>query len=152
MLLCDHVALAEGKLYINGGGWSTTGPAPSPSGIAVFLEVPWVEANRKIEFKLKLLHEDGEPFTQLTPVGAMMPVEITATLEVGRPPGVPEGTALPVPLPINLPPLPLAPGQGFYWQAEINQQSKEEWRLSFRTRPLSLPSHDPSDPTSLPDF
>ena len=31
MLLCDHATVAEGKLYINGAGWSVTGPEPSPS-------------------------------------------------------------------------------------------------------------------------
>jgi hypothetical protein len=149
MLLCDHVAVAEGKLYINGGGWVMTGPAPSPLGIAVFMEVPWHLTNRRIDFRLRLLHEDGDPVTQPAGAGGSAPVEVGAELEVGRPPGVPEGTALPVPIPINLPPLSLTPGQGFYWEAEINDETREDWRLSFRTRELP-PA--PTDPSSIPNL
>jgi hypothetical protein len=147
MLLCDHVAVADGKLYINGGGWTVTGPIPSPSGIAVLMEVPWNLTNQKIDFKLRLLHEDGQPVTQLNPVGSSTPIEVGAQLEVGRPAGVVEGTALPVPMPISLPPLILPPGQGFYWEAEINGEKREDWRLSFRTREMP---RSPTDPTALP--
>jgi len=149
MLLCDHVAVAEGKLYINGAGWVVTGPSPSPSGIAVFMEVPWNQTNRKINFLLRLLHEDGHPVMQPTPVGESVPVEVAANLEVGRPAGVAEGTALPVPIPINFPPMPLPPGQGFYWEAEVNGEKREDWRLSFRTRAVPLA---PTDPTAMPRF
>jgi hypothetical protein len=149
MLLCDHVAVAEGKFYINGGGWATTGPNPSPSGIAVLIEVPWHLTNQKIDFRLQLLHEDGQPVTQTDPAGGSAPIEIGAQLEVGRPAGVPEGTALPIPMPIGLPPLPLPPGEGFYWEAEINGERREDWRLSFRTGEKPRPS---SDPTALPRF
>jgi hypothetical protein len=146
MLLCDHVAVAEGKLYINGGGWVETGPDPTPSAIAVLFEVPWNETNRKINFRLRLRHEDGHEVTQTGPVGPQQ-IEVGGEIEVGRPAGVPEGSALPVPLAINLPPFLLDPGQGYYWEATVSGDTREEWRLSFRVRPRPAA---PTDPTSIP--
>jgi hypothetical protein len=140
MILCDYVAVADGKLYISGGGWTITGPTPVPSGIAVLVEVPWTKANRQIPLRLRLLHEDGKPVAEHTPVGPRG-VEMGATFEVGRPPGIPEGTPLPMALPVNLPPLPLPPGQGFYWKAELDGETREDWRLSFRTRAEPPSSH-----------
>jgi len=43
MLLCDSAQVADGKLYILGGGWSVTGPQPVPSAVAIKLEVDWHE-------------------------------------------------------------------------------------------------------------
>ncbi len=143
MLLCDHVAVAEGKLYINGGGWVETGPDPIPFGIAVLMEVPWNDTNRRIDFKLGLHHEDGHEVTQPGPVGVQR-VEVGGEIEVGRPAGVPEGSAIPVPLAINLPPVLLEPGQGYYWEAVISDQTREEWRLSFRVRSRPASRTDPA--------
>lgn len=152
MVLCDYVAVADGKLYISGGGWNTTGPVPVPTAIALLLEVPWTDANRKISVDLRLLHEDGQPVTQPTPTGQPAAVVVRGAVEVGRPAGAVEGTPLPVPMPINLPPITLPPGQGFYWEAEIDGETREDWRLSFRTRPLPPNAGASSDPASLPDF
>jgi hypothetical protein len=150
MILCDHVASAEGKLYINGGGWHITGTGPIPMGIAVLLEVPWTDANRKIPVNFRLIHEDGQPVVQSGPMGEAA-IELKGAVEVGRPAGAVEGVPLQVPMAINLPPLLLLPDQGFYWEAEIDGKTQEEWRLSFRTRPAPA-GPGSSDPTSLPDF
>ena len=147
LMLCDHVAVAEGKLYVSGGGWTVTGPDPAASGIAVLVEVPWDQTNRNIRFRLRLLHEDGHAVMQPAPVGPQ-PVELGADVEVGRPAGVVAGTPLPVPLAINLPPMLLPPGQGFYWEAEIDDDKHEDWRLSFRTREAPRPA---TDPTAIPE-
>ena len=148
MLLCDYVAVAEGKLYVSGAGWTVVGPDPATTGIAVLMEVPWDQTNRSIRFRLRLLHEDGHPVMQPSPIGAQ-PVELGTDVEVGRPAGVVAGTALPVPLAINLPPMPLPPGQGYYWEAEIDGNQAEDWRLSFRTRGAPRP---PTDPTAMPEL
>ena len=39
MLLCDSAQVADGKLYILGGGWSMTGPDPVPSAVALKIDV-----------------------------------------------------------------------------------------------------------------
>jgi hypothetical protein len=148
LVLCDYVAVAEGKLYISGGGWTVIGPDPVPFGLAVLMEVPWDLTNRNIQLRLRMFHEDGHAVTQPAPVGPQ-PVELGADVEVGRPAGVVAGTALPVPLAINLPPMALPPGQGFYWEAEIDGQKHEDWRLSFRTREVHRPA---TDPTAIPEL
>ena len=38
MLLCDAAQVADGKLYILGGGWSMTGPDPVPSAVALKID------------------------------------------------------------------------------------------------------------------
>ena len=149
-MLCDHVAVADGKLYINGGGWNITGPDAAPSGIAVLIEVPWNKTNRQIPLRIRLLHEDGDAVTQASPAGSA-PVEVGAEVEVGRPAGLPPGSPLLVPLAVNLPPIPLPAGHGYVWQAELDGESDADWRLPFRTREAPQAARPgPTDPTALP--
>ena len=46
MLLADAAEAVGGKLYILGGGWSITGPQPTPSAIAIKIDVPWDQTNK----------------------------------------------------------------------------------------------------------
>jgi hypothetical protein len=116
MLLCDHVAVSEGKLYINGAGWSQV-PAATPftGGLAVKLEVPWDQTNVPHEINLRLVDEDGHAITNDNdePIGAQ------AKLEVGRPPGLRHGVALDAPLAVNFPGLVLKPG-GYRWELLVD--------------------------------
>src|SRR4051794_12497589 len=116
MLLCDHVAAAEGKLYISGAGWTQIGPGPLATAIAALVEVPWDRTDQRISFTLTLRHEDGQEVMLPGPAGSE-PVAVSGEVEVGRAAGVPDGSPSAVPLAINLPPFPLAPGQGYYWAA-----------------------------------
>lgn len=134
MLLADSAQSVNGKLYILGGGWSVIGPDPSPMAVAMLIDVPWDQANRRHSWKLSLLDEDGQPVKLMTPIGDQE-LELTAEFEVGRPPGLKPGTPLPVPLAVNIGPLPLPPGRGYVWVCSINGETKEEWRLPFATRP-----------------
>jgi hypothetical protein len=139
LMLCDHVAVAEGKFYINGGAWTMTGPQPSAQGIAILLWVPWHEANRKIDVSLQLLNEDGSPVNVPGPVGPMVPLQVDAQFEVGRPAGVREGSELPIPIPVNVGPLPLTPGSRYVWQLTVNGETHEDWRASFDVRAMPAP-------------
>jgi len=69
LLLADHAVVAEGKLYINGGGWSVTSPG-APSAIAVKLDVPWDRTNQRLHLRLRLIGQDGEQVTVLGPAGS----------------------------------------------------------------------------------
>jgi hypothetical protein len=144
MILADAVQAAEGKLYILGGGWNITGPDPSPSGIAIYVEVSWDMANMQHPWKLELLTSDGDPVTVPTPMGDQ-PVVLQGVLEVGRPVGVTPGTGLGVPLAINLGPLPLPPGGRYEWRLTIRDQADDNWRLPFSTRPSKKESSGESD-------
>jgi hypothetical protein len=108
MLLADAAHAIGGKLYILGGGWSVTGPNPTPSAIAIKIEVPWDEANTRHELVLELVDEDGKPVMAPTPTGSK-PAHVEADFEVGCPPGIKPGTPLGVAMAINIRPLPLSP-------------------------------------------
>lgn len=131
ILLCDFVEAAEGKLFIVGGGWSIKGPG-APIGLAIKVEVPWSEANRTHSWSLRLLSADGAVVEVETPLGPR-PLQLGGTFEVGRPPGIPEGTPLDVPLAINLTGqgIPLAAGERYEWKFTINDQPDPNWHVGF---------------------
>jgi hypothetical protein len=134
MLLCDAAQVADGKLYILGGGWSLTGPAPAPSAIAVKIEIDWHEAVTAHHWELWLEDADGQPVGIDTAEGPQM-VEIRGDFEVGRPEGIPEGSPIDLPLAVNLGPIPLAPGNRYTWKLSIDGVQDTAWGLGFTTRP-----------------
>jgi hypothetical protein len=134
LLLCDAAQAVNGKLYILGAGWNLTGPQPIPSALAIQIDVPWDQANRRHKIVLKLVTDDGTPVTAPTPDGNR-PVEIDAGFEVGRPAGHKPGTPLSVVLALNIGPLQLQPESRFEWRCEINGETSEEWTVGFSTRP-----------------
>ncbi len=134
MLLADAAQAVEGKLYVLGGGWSITGPDPTPSAIAVYIQVPWDRTNVEHGFRFDLIDSDGDPVELETETGGEEAVVIEGSFEVGRPPGVKPGTSIDVPLAINVGPLPLPPGGRYEWRLSINEESREDWRLPFSTR------------------
>jgi hypothetical protein len=129
MMLCDSAQVAEGKLYILGAGWTITGPAPGPFGIAILIEVPWDLANRKQQWMLRLEDQDGKPVEV-----ERIAVELGGEFEVARPLGLQPGVPLLCPQAINFGPLPLPPGGRYVWRMFINGGSKADWTLSFSTR------------------
>jgi len=134
IMLADFAQAVNGKLYIMGGGWSIAGPQTNPSAIAVKIEVPWNEANRKHSLKLELLDADYRPVLLPTPNGNS-PLVISGDFEVGRPAGLLPGTPIDVPLAFNIGPLPLDPGQRYIWKLSINDQAGEDWEVRFSIRP-----------------
>ena len=134
MLLADAAQAVSGKLYILGGGWSIIGTDPTPTAIAIKIDVPWHEANKRHRIKLALVTEDGEPLIVPTPIGDR-PLELVGEFEAGRPPGLKAGSNLDVVLALNIGPLPLKPDSRYVWRCFINEDTKEDWQLAFTTRP-----------------
>jgi hypothetical protein len=133
MLLADHAAVADNKLYINGGGWSVASPIPSPTAIAIKIDVPWDQANIQRKFDLELVDEDGQVVMVPTPIGDQ-PLRISGNFEPGRPPGLKHGVNLDVNLAINVGPLPLQPDRRYAWRLLIDGETEEHWQVSFTTR------------------
>jgi hypothetical protein len=132
LLLAVHLAVADGKLYGNGIGWSFIDAANVNFAVGGLLQVEWSEANRPHHIVLRLLDEDGQPVRD--PGGG--PVEVSGDVEVGRPPGHPEGVPFTVPLPaLQIAGLPLSPASRFVWQLTINGETREYWEVGFSTRP-----------------
>jgi hypothetical protein len=67
LLLADAAQVSDGKLNLLGGGWSITGPMPTPSAVAIKIEVPWSDTNVRHEFKLELFTADGDAVMVPTP-------------------------------------------------------------------------------------
>src|SRR5579859_4636166 len=133
MMLADHAQVADGKLFISGGGWSSCAPGPVSCSVALLFHVPWQDTNEKISFSLRLVDEDGHPVTQPGPQG-QLPVQVNGQLEAGRPPGLAPGTEIAVPMAFNTM-LGLPPAGRFSWVLDVDGESADDWHLSFTTRP-----------------
>lgn len=133
MLLCDAVQVAEGKLYILGGGWSLTGPGPSPCAVAMKIEVDWNEAQDSHSWELAIEDADGQPVLIQTPQGEF-PVKVNGEFQVNRPLEAPKGSPADVALAVNFGPLPLNPGGRFIWRLSIDGISEQDWTVAFTTR------------------
>jgi len=131
MLLADAVQAVNGKLYVLGGGWSIAGPELAPSGLAIKIDVPWDEANKKHRFRLALLDADGHAV--MVP-GGQAAVEVSGEFEAGRPAGLRPGTPLDVVLALNIGPLLLDADSRYVWRMWIDEQTREDWEVSFSTR------------------
>lgn len=85
LILADAAQVADGKLYLLGGGWDrlavNTLPTVQSVGVAVGVMVPWGDTNAPHQLSLTVEDEDG---------GAVLP-PVEVRLEVGRPPGLPAG-------------------------------------------------------------
>jgi len=134
MLLADAAQAVGGKLYVLGGGWSVTGPEPSPMAIALKLEVPWDLANMRHAWQLELLDADGHAALLADREGDQT-IMLAGEFEVGRPPGLKPGTPLDLALALNIGPLPLFPGGRYVWRLSIDGETDEDWQLAFSVRP-----------------
>jgi hypothetical protein len=139
MLLCDAAQVADGKLYVLGGGWSMTGPEPAPSAVALKIEVDWHEADILHHWELFLEDADGQPVMVETPDGSQ-PVEVRGEFSVAHPPDVPEGTPIDVALAVNIGPIPLAPGTRYVWRLTLDGEALAGASLGFGTRPAEGPA------------
>ena len=132
LMLADAAQVADGKLFILGGGLAEIGPGPQPVAIAMLLDVPWDLTNTQHEWQFELLDEDGTPV-----LFDDQPILVGGQFEAGRPVGATPGTAIGVPLAINFTALPVDPGRRYDWRLAIDGTSEPEWVLPFRVRPVT---------------
>jgi hypothetical protein len=64
-MLADAATIADGKLYIQGGGWNSIItsqiPAVHPAiGLVLIFKLDWHEANEDLEISIELVSEDGK--------------------------------------------------------------------------------------------
>lgn len=120
VLLADWAEAINGKLYVQGGGWSRVAAPPmdlpgfpAPVGVvncalAIRFLVGWDEANKKHEITIKLIDSDGHG---VSPMPGQPPVEVKTMLEVGRPAGAIVGSEIDAALALKFNGLPLAKGR-----------------------------------------
>lgn len=133
-MLCDHAQVADGKLFIAGGGWLFTGPGAFSHALAIKVAVPWAAANEQHTLSARLTDEDGRVVSLGEPPSE---VGFGTRFEVGRPAGIPAGSPLSMPIAINFGPMELDPGAGFSWVISIDDQVLAQ--VPFRTRLPPLP-------------
>jgi hypothetical protein len=135
LLLADAAQVSpDQKIHALGLGWSFTGPQfAGPMALVAIIEVGWNEANRRHPWRIELQDSDGQP-ALIPPEN--QPIVIDGAVEVGRPPGHPEGTPLLVPLSIGFGPIPLPPGRRYVFVMSIDGQTHPDWQVAFNMRPL----------------
>lgn len=147
-----HVLLADfaqsdnsGKVNALGLGWSVTGTPTPNHAVVIVLRVGWDEANIGHHLVLRLLTADGFNAVEVpTPFGSQ-PLVVEVGFEVGRPPGLAQGSTIDHSLAINIGPgLPLTPGR-YEWRLQINDREQADWRAAFTVRPMQV-----SGPGAIP--
>ena len=141
-LLADSAAVAEGKVYVQGGGWNLINVQSFPFqqariGIALVVKVPYTATNQVHRFKLSLQDEDGEvvglgdaPPGIETEDGKIRGIE--GVFNIGRPPLLPPGDEQIVPLALNLDGISFEHPGRYSFGFEID--GSEVNRLSFRVQ------------------
>ena len=133
MMRADAAQVADGKLYILGGGWSVTGPDATPSAVVIKLEIDRHETGTSHYWELFLEDADGRPVVLETPEGPQT-IEVRGEFEAGEPVGIPDGAPVDLPIAINFGPLPLAPGQRYTWRLVIDGNTPNGGAIGFSTR------------------
>jgi hypothetical protein len=134
MLLADSAQVADGKLFILGGGWSVTGPDATPSAVAIKVGVDSHEFNTSHHWELFLEDADGQQVRFDTPEGSQI-IEVRGDFSASAPDDVPVGTPVDVPIAVNFGPIPLGEGSRYTWRMVIDGETLPGGLVSFTTRP-----------------
>ncbi len=136
LMLCDSAASAEGKLYIQGGGWDNLMAMSIPFhqprlGLAIIIRVPYTETNRVHTFQIELEDQDGKVLgLGPDPSDPAAPRSIEGQFNLGRPPIIQPGDAQGIPVAINVDRQRFdAPGN---YSFVMKMDEEEVGRLSFR--------------------
>jgi hypothetical protein len=135
VLLADSAQTDQnGKIHALGLGWTFTVSPTPPLAVVLLIDVEWTETNEKFEVKAELVTADGAAISGEGPAGPI-PVAFAGVFEVGRPPGLPHGTPVRLPIAVNLGPgLPLVPGQRYVWRVSVDGVHEDGWDASFLIR------------------
>ena len=134
VLVADAAQAVDGKVYAIGLGWVMVGTPTPPHALIILLDVDWTETNRRFQMRAELVDSDMQPVTVQTEVGEQ-PVALEADMEVGRPPGLPHGTHVRVPVAATFGPLALTPGMRYEWRVTIDGEHQADWSETFTVRP-----------------
>jgi hypothetical protein len=143
LLLCDFAQVAEGKLYIAGGGWSYTNRLHGY--VAFLLRIPWDYVQRSIVGSLTLVDDAGAEVEN--PSGSSgEPIRVAFDLKVAPNVKADRGVPLDAPMAIPLPSIDLPEGR-YKWVFVLNDEPQPHCDLPFRiTEQPSIPIQAGSPP------
>jgi hypothetical protein len=102
LIVADHAAVAEGKLFINGGGWNSVNllrfPSPIGFSIALVISVPWTQAEQNHTLAVEVQGPRGQPMVIGADQTGQPVTEIKGNFSVGRPPHVVPGEDIVIPV------------------------------------------------------
>jgi len=129
-MLADAATVAEGKLYVHGGGWDVintrTVPSTHPMLSLVFvIEFEWSETHVDRTLRVSLHDEDDQPLD----VGAM------GTLNVGHPPGAVHGAPILQPFALAFPTITFRRAGRYYFRVAVDETELARVRFGVRTPP-----------------
>jgi uncharacterized protein DUF6941 len=144
-LLCDSAITAEGKLYVQGGGWTMLTvqamPAQLPRlGVGAVVTVPYAATNRNHTLTIELKSEDGAPVLVGVPPALgdptstpdQQPVKAEAQFNIGRPPMLVPGEAQAIAFAVNMDGIQITSVGGFVVDISIDGTSLRT--LTFRVQ------------------
>ncbi len=109
-MLADSAVTADGKLFVQGGGWNLIGTPSFPFqvpriGIALVIGIPYAETNRNHTLEIQFAGEDGPiPLGHTTDPdsGDTKPLMgVGSQFNVGRPPSIQPGDRQVIPMAMN---------------------------------------------------
>ena len=123
LILADAAQIVGGKLYLMGGGWDVLTanagfPVQQRCTIAAAFTIPWHETNRPHDVDIEITDGDGAGMGT-----------ISGKVEVGRPPGLPQGSDQRAQLTAEMPLTFQVPGT-YVIIARVN--GEEGKRVAFR--------------------
>jgi len=124
LIVSDFAEIANGKLYLQGGGWDQLIAAqPFPFaravGLAVGFDVPWNETNQRFNVHVEIIHDDSQRAL----------ASVDGTIEVGRPAGLLPGQPQLFMMAVNAILTLEAPGE---YVVIISVEGEERKRRAFR--------------------
>jgi hypothetical protein len=106
LIVADHAAVADGKLFINGGGWNSVNllriPSPIGFSIALVISVPWAQAEQNHTLTVELQGPGGVEMVIGADQSGQPLTEIQGNFSVGRPPHVVPGEDIVIPVALSL--------------------------------------------------
>lgn len=139
--LADSVVTAEGKLFVQGGGWNAITTMALPArharvGIGMIVRIPYTATNQPHKFELRLEDADGKELALANAPGEGEGDEpksiskIGGEFNVGRPPNLYPGEEQLLPFAINLDGLFFEQAGAYRFVLEVD--GTEVKRLPFR--------------------
>lgn len=141
--LADSVVVADGKLFVQGAGWTTISASSFPVhhdriGIGVLIHVPYSATNQMHALEVEMQDFDNQPVSigdappEVSPDGRLY--KLGGQFNVGRPPLLPVGDEQIVPIALNVNGMRFeVPGM---YSVVISIDGTEMRRLPFRVQPI----------------